>query len=465
MPNTAEMHRPQGFDVKNTRPFIPDIATASDRQIPQISQLERRESDVSPGAVVGRFVKHFDRNWRQESLPQEWHNLKGLKGKHIGFSMKSQMELLDDPTNQDEVASWTQKTKQDLLGFKLEYLSDHIVYPCKYERSATDRTRLENSLYGNADMVETVSASERNGSVVRGLKDMKSFFLDEDTPDGSIAVMTSPVGPSGLKTDDGKDIRYPDSYFFIMQKEGDTVNNYTLKTDFTIPECREALYQLTGQRLDPTAPLEAYVETIAKIKPGDQDAKPAVSDIVGALELVRPEYAFKPEGKNEKTPWSEVYADILQGEALYEFNHKTQEMIEEFEAYCLEGNHTKEDLKKATAATILRMSKVFFDEEQKPQQTSGTMEMSTWIDIQKRPLVSSFGGALDAAAERPGCAGGGDSDSKKSIWTNSVTPRLGKSEEDEYGSLDFECPVGHQNTRPKGELIPVCTTCGVSVSC
>ncbi len=379
--------------------------------------------------------------------------------------MHSQMELLVNPADRDEVAAWTQKTKQDLLGFKLEYLSDHIVYPCKYERSTSDPTRLENQLYGNADMVETVSEKERNGSVVRGLHDMKSFFLDEDTPDGAIAVMTSPVGPSGLQTDDGKAISYPDSYFFIMQKQGETVNNYTLKTNFSIPECREALFRLTGKRLSPTAPLEEYVQTIAKIKPGDHGALPTVSDIVGVLELVRPEYAFKPEGKEEKTPWRDVYADILQGEQLYAFNQKTQDIIEEFEAYGLEGGHSKEDLQKAVAATILRMSKVFFVDEQKSQPTTGDLHADTWTDVRATTPISTFGGALDAASERPGCAGGG---STSSSAVNSITPRLGTSNSDEYGDLSFNCPhCGSTNTRPSGEFIENCTNddCGKSVRC
>lgn len=40
-----------------------------------------------------------------------------------------------------------------------------------------------------------------------------------------------------------------------------------------------------------------------------------------------------------------------------------------------------------------------------------------------------------------------------------------KSNEDEYGSLDFKCQKGHNNTRPKGKLIDNCTTCGISVRC
>ncbi|MGH7204557.1 MAG: hypothetical protein ACREHC_09030, partial [Candidatus Levyibacteriota bacterium] len=456
----AETYRPT-FDYQATQPFIPVQQFSPEARVPYV--FNQQEED-RPGSSVDRYIKHFDRNWKKEGLPHDWYRLQNKSGKQIGFSLNSQMELLTDPTDRLVVEDWTQKTKQDLLGFKLEYLTDHIVYPCTYVRSATDPTRLESPLYGNADITETVSAEERNGSVKEALGEMKSFLLSEDTPDESVAIMFSPRGETGLTTDAGKAIKYPDSYFFIMQKDGDTVKNYTLKTDFSVAECREAIYQLTGKLLPVTAPIEDYVRAVAKIKPGDHGATPQVEDIVGVLEQVRPEYAFKPTGGDEKTGWADVYRDIAQSDQLYNFNAKTQEIIAEFEAYCVSGEYTKEDYQKALAATILRLSKVFFVEEQ--QATPETrMSQGLWVDI--KPHVYTFGDALGAAMLRPGCAGGGQITSflgNSTAVVNSVTPRLATSE-DRYGSLEFECPKGHKNTSPRGELIPECKTCGVSVSC
>lgn len=39
------------------------------------------------------------------------------------------------------------------------------------------------------------------------------------------------------------------------------------------------------------------------------------------------------------------------------------------------------------------------------------------------------------------------------------------TDEDQFGSLDFECTKGHKNRRPRGKLIPHCKTCGENVSC
>lgn len=47
--------------------------------------------------------------------------------------------------------------------------------------------------------------------------------------------------------------------------------------------------------------------------------------------------------------------------------------------------------------------------------------------------------------------------------SESVTETL--SQTDRYGSLTFECPKGHKNTRRRDELIECCQKCGVSVRC
>lgn len=56
----------------------------------------------------------------------------------------------------------------------------------------------------------------------------------------------------------------------------------------------------------------------------------------------------------------------------------------------------------------------------------------------------------------------------ETLGTVEEMARLGygnKSDEDQYGSLTFECGNGHRNIRPRGQLIPNCTSCGMSVRC
>lgn len=360
------------------------------------SVLER----PTENAGTGMWISYFDKYWKQEKLPQDWYNLRGQKSE-VGFSMRSQLNLLEHPGNVEQITKWTQQTKQDLIGFKLEYLSNHLVYPCKYTRSTSDQTRFESKEYGNKDMEETVSSKERNGSVKAAVKEIKDFF--QSAPDGSLAVMISPEGDSGLRTDEGERIEYPDSYFFIMQKNGDTVTNYTVKTDFSVNECRDAVYRLTGKRLSPTAPLEQYVRAIATMKLGQKETISSVSDVVHVLETIRPAHAFEEPPTKRKFSWEEIYRDIEQGEKLYHFNDKTRQIIKDFEEYCLGGQHPKDELQKAMAATILRMSKLFYEEEDARPQKS--MKPNVWEQLFRAPR--SFGAVLEQVSQKPGCAGGG----------------------------------------------------------
>jgi hypothetical protein len=438
--------------VPRTRIAVSEKVRDTDRVLGNIDvALQNLTEKPRQDAGLGQWISYFDFNSEKEGLPSDWQNLRTLGDrKEIGFSMNMQMGMLENATDKKSVSEWTKKTKQDLIGFKIEYLTDHLVYPCAYERNA-DGSRLESRDYGNLDMVDTVSATERNGSVKRSLEKMKAFFLSENTPDGAIAVMASPKGDAGIKTDDGKRIDYPDSYFFIMQKKGDKVENFTLKTDFSLHESREAIYQLTGKRLSPFDRVETYVDTVATIKPGEKEVK-GVSGVVKVLEQVRngqdKKHAFEHSETREKIGWGEVYKDIQNSAELYNFNKTTQQVIDKFEEYCQEANHTKEELQKAIAATILRMSELFFKE--KGNETA--MQQDTWYDPYE---VKSFGDVLKGVSARPGCAGGGGGSFISSFGGGARMGVVGGSSQEW-----FTCPKCHH--KADGPVGNTCPGCGLT---
>ncbi|MBI4983220.1 hypothetical protein HZC32_01065, partial [Candidatus Woesearchaeota archaeon] len=235
---------------------------------------------------------------------------------------------------------------------------------------------------------------------------------------------------------------------FIMQGEGQEVMNYTLKTNFKLPQCREAIEKLTGQKLTFNSSVQDYVEAIATFKPGEKNIY-SVQDIVSTLRNVQPQHAFVDEQNSLITTWDMVARAIDQKEELYNFEEKTVRAIADFVIFAKEGNHTKEELQKAIAATILRMSDLFFrPDEQK------VMQPSIWYELCSNPL--SFGKVLEKAAERRGCSGGGDS-----VAVSSLVTRAGSLGEDQYGARAFNCPeCGKMNLRPQGELLSACQHCG-----
>jgi len=459
----AEGFRPTtettGNFLKNTKKFTPgDFVTHS-------LDTQRAPYEMSrPAERAGTmaWIQYFDNNWQKEGLPFDWYTLKNKQHK-VGFSMKGQLRTLMNLDDAEQVAQFRKRTKQDLLGFKLEYLSDHLIYPRKYTLKP-EAGRMEDRLYGTVngnpdsspDSVEVVSEAERNGTVKASLKKMKEFFLSSDTPVGATAVMFSPKGDTGLKTDDGSSITYPDSYFFIMQKESDnTVMNYTLKTNFSLEECRKAVFALTGKVLPENAQVEDFVKTIATIRPGEHPQIQDAQDVVKLLQLIHPQNPWQDKG------WDSVYQDIADKEKLYDFDTKTHDIIDDFEEFCVPGYPTKIMYQKGIAAALLCMSDAYYREEDK-RKGHGTLSRNIWQYIN---FPQSFGAVMAAVAEKPGCAGGGSK--KTTAVITAGGERLGVVGEDKYGSLRFNCPdCGGENIRDKGELLDQCKLCkSTRVSC
>lgn len=417
---------------------------------PRVRRLRiPRTVDVKPEMVqspetdnkLENLISFFDNNWRAQKLPEDWFNLK----KKVGFSMQTQMDLLKD-TTPESIAAWMKKTDYMVRGFTLEYLSpDNVMYPCKYEPDPDEPTNMIDKSYGNTDMVAMVSEKERNGSVRESLGKLKTFFLNG----GDMAVMVSPRGPSGLTTDDGAPVNYRDSFFFVMKRDEQTgaVMNYTVKTDFTHQECREVIYQLTGKRLSPTAPLEDYARAIACFKKGKMNPVRNVSDVVDILAETRFEKGSTKVF--EDVNFESVYQDIEDAESLYE-NDIAREMLTDFKAYCQKGEHTKLELQKALAATILRISKAVMEEEEVSKEVS--MLRDEWYKPHARDL--NYGRVLTGLTTRAGCAGGGENN----MYVQSVTPRVGSAGgEDQYGPLKFICPAcDYENERPRNGFLTKC---------
>lgn len=378
-----------------------------------LNMVEKTQRFDDNNKDLSEYIDHFDLNWKTEGLPQDWYNLK----KRVGFSMDTQMQLLQGVDKQS-VALWAEQTKRDALAFCLEYLSDGIVYPFQYEKEykGDGVWELVDKKYGKT-MLETVTKQERNSAVFRSLSRIQDFFLSPHTPDGSMAIMPSPKGPSGLTTDDSKPIVYPDSYWFVMVKDGEQVRGCTIKTDFDLEECREAVGLLNGYPvLSKTSSLEEYNQAVTFLDPRYQD-NCSTQHVLQTLQQARTNNPFAFGNKT----WKEVARDIQRGEELYRFNKKTQELIEEFKEYVISGDFSEFELRKALAATMLRLSKLFLiDEKQAGHKAYGC------YDEERKPMFHiTYGQILDKVEEIPGCAGGGINNSKSTL-IDSLVPRIGK---------------------------------------
>jgi hypothetical protein len=427
---------------------------ASERQIEPREEIrpvllaERGEKILQFDSPLEDYIAHFDKNWLREGLPQDWYRLQTLGGREAGFSMKLQMQLLTD-TQPASVAAWADQTETDLRGFCLEYLSGGVVYPYKYEKQ--DGYALMDMKY-QKDILAVTSEKERDGIPKRKLSEAKDFLWN--APDTSVVVIPSPSGPSGLFTDEGKAIVYPDSYFFVLRKIGDTVEGGTFKTDFSRQEISRVIYETTGQYIPPSAPLGAFCEAVAFLTPGRSKLQ-SLGDFSHLLRGVRSSNKERKGYIFENKTFDEVDKDVANIDTLYHFGEDTDFIIAAWKEYVMSGEHSQEEYEKSLAATMYRLSKLFlFD----AKQAAGKGKE------QNNDAIVLYGAVLEEMASIAGCQGGGRMyvDSLGGVRTALIVGR------DERGSLAFSCPFcGYTNLREEGGLIRFCQNkkCGRDVSC
>lgn len=430
--------------------------------------LERERSPQLDNPLFGR-VNHLQEHWREEGLPSNWQELPAT-----GFQMSLQMELLPDLFTEEDFNKWIGQTREDMTGFILEYLAQGLVFPIWYELAEVDgEKRIIMPLYGEKLMVDTVSEQERNGKVKTSLKELENYFVD--APDASIAVMTSPAGWSGLKAPGtNTDIIFSDSQTYIFQKNGEEINGFSIRTDFSLAEHRKLISTLIGVELPATASVCDYVTALVCMN-GDQES--SVVDIAGVVDLMKD--IRGSDFANGERKWEEIYQDLGRREALWTFEARTKAIFEQFvdfaESQLRNNSHDKNLIQQALAVTVLDIAKSIRGKPEKPRRTDDVVRGTIVFNLHRDPLsppvsyIVGYGNILKDVQQLPGCAGGGGT--SKEILVNALVPRLGildsmTSGHDEYGSLQFQCSkCGKTNTRPNGQLIQNCQHCSMDVRC
>lgn len=424
-----------------------------------ITQLISELQEVSPSSKLSGIINHIDYNWRDEGLTQDWYTL----GNKIGFSMKKQMELLPNLENQSLIL-WTDRTEQDMAGFWLEYLTSDInIYPYRYIKEEKENYRIQlTNLRYQKDITEIASPEERGGSVVETLNDIKRFFTNPQTIDGSMAIMLSPLGPTGLKTDDEKPIDYPDSYVFLFEKKGDKVEGFTIQTDFTKQECREVIRRVTGVLLPENAREDEYIRTTSFLIPLFNQAKIQTNlDIVNLLQDVRRDFSWNSEYAYKNISWEKVKQDIIRADELYSLDIESDKVVLEWKSFMSEKHFIQESddyseqnmrllIQKALAATILKLSKIslgrsFVQHRSQELQSIISLNKSEPVAVYSRSISLyddfSFGDAQRYVESQPGCAGGGTSNNSpmELLTIESIVPRLGIVKGD-FNNANDSCP-------------------------
>ncbi len=146
-----------------------------------------------------------------------------------------------------------------------------------------------------------------------------------------------------------------------------------------------------------------------------------------------------------------------------EFVNRQTDLIEWFVNAKLENPISSEKLRYGLAATIKERFEKSFAPGHIATSNSATYlpaiesRMNLEINLATQRAVDR-GDSFSGCGLKVGIDNGLESQLEEAGYGN-------KTDEDEYGSLRFNCPKGHTNTRPRGRLIEKCQTCSVSVRC
>ena len=143
-----------------------------------------------------------------------------------------------------------EKTLQDIEGFYWEYLARRMVLPIRVARASLNgQPRLIAPNYGDSAQrpyEDLVKIEERDGVVRKAIAGMAELMAK--APPGTVAMITSPPGWSGLRDSEGNLISYQESQTYVFRiREDGTPEGLTLRTDMILREHERLVALLDGK--------------------------------------------------------------------------------------------------------------------------------------------------------------------------------------------------------------------------
>lgn len=308
--------------------------------------------------------------------------------------------------------------------------SEH--FPTEPFRAVLERGAAYRLQHGSPEAEREGMQGERGG-----WEKIRSFMTNPETPVGTKITSFS---PKGRVAESAYDRNVVDEYELMEDLSG----RY-MKLTRTVVDFDEADYISATLSLDPHyfdgydgRPLDAWMlsHPVGGSLSGLQERMKGVSSetfekMYESGMLTKLEERYAEEISKEKVDWKRV---ALIFNAYYNQADEEQKRV-----LSGETEHNMFLSQKAIEDTISRLG------WKKPEEKGGTgCPTSKGFSMSNLSLWGTYG---NSTAWFGGGGGGGSSAS------------------DKLGSLEFTCPRGHWNSRPRGKLIPQCLICGVSVKC
>ena len=274
-----------------------------------------------------------------------------------GFDVGKEVEGLVKHKNSREVET-------NIRSYIREYAKQGLVLPNLIDLKDG---KLVNSSSG-LPITPGILALERNGSVLEASLKLEDFMA-KALP-GSMAVITSPMGPSGMKDQSGKYIDYPMTQTLIYWKEeNDHLKGVTLVSDLNKEQNRELLYRLGGLNKNVYSTEITEMDDLASIVRNPVLLGPNsgyfLDRVVNEILNIRGNSDIRldlPNGQVEYRSALEYKRDLRRIDELLVFNQEAEQLLDKFRDFmlsnlsCLDNPFTKRRLEDELYKTILKIT-------------------------------------------------------------------------------------------------------------
>lgn len=430
-------------------------------------------------------VRDISANPSAYGLPHDWYDMP-----ETGFRMQSQFseDMLPNNFTQKELQIFEKKTGTDVHWFILEYLTKTGVFPLPFDIHRTSEGNYLTSPVYNNERSKILEA-ERHGVLKKTWEKAEQIFCDPSTKEGTIIVINSVAGPSNLFFNkDGSETEFPDSQRYVLQKQGDRIVGYTIRTSADHETEGKFIHALSGKTIPLGSAPEAYVGEFITITPEEEDKPHTIAEVVKVMQSVHKNHTIAytdQEDPTHQVSWDEIYKDLQRTE-LMQFEETTKQIYEKWVTYAnmigsyKDSQHVRHMLKAGLAVTLLDISMYLEGKKAKEQGVLRRGSDAILIDEQTGKGPQNYGKTLEKVQASGGCAGGG----KKGLFQTSLqiieslAPRIigaslenedntcscGRSKEDNHYHCP-DCNMTMDSEEGQSSFTPECPGCGFAYGC
>lgn len=333
-----------------------------------------------------QFLKDFNfkKTLLSESLGTDWIESLGDCEFQPQATINRFIRLLNEEndekgfTREVLLQQFIHEVTQDFRGFSQEFVDKTGLTPTNYS-GITDKKgefHLYGSSYGGESLfgqpalyavVNMISDDERLGEVKKSWQKVERYAAK--LPSGSLIMMTSPSGPSGLFNEEGEQFIYADSrtYFFEVYEEklqdgGFIRHLYSVdvQSDFTLDEHR----RLVG--LENNEEPNDIVASVIAFAP-QNDEKVSVRDGIERMKLVR-----KDQDNGDFIYQNRTFDEVLveaKDQSLLESDEKYRPLLIDFTRAVMHfGSHEHFNLTSIKEALTMLILEAFMQKKAKENQ-------------------------------------------------------------------------------------------------